>query len=822
MRDAPLSAAKTSRFATYIVLAWGTALLLLPQAIQAATIVVDESTCTLTDAILAANTDTATGGCASGAGADTIELVTDVVLTTIYASTPSLGDIGLPILSSEITLRGAGHTITRDPGAPSFRLMLSSSSAPQRLEQVALSQGSTDGRGGAIYNDAGDLTLVMVTVSGNSGVRGGGIANEATLYLERSSVTDNTATIDGGGIWNNGVLYIDDSTLSGNFSGAAGGGLYNGCGAARLRNSTVSSNIALFSGGGIDGNGCAVVAFPYVELDHSTVAGNDAGVAGGGLYLRQEFMRLDSTLLGNNGLAGNCAFAAGVIADDHDNFDDDGTCGAGFGLLTGLDPALADNGGPTLTHALFADSSAIDTSGQCGRPHDQRGEPRDDFDCDGGAYEFETEPIVVDEVNCSLVDAVLAVETGLPTGGCVPPHGAESVLLTVDVTLTEPYEDGLGGVGLPLMENHLVLLGGNHTVARADDAVPFRFMASCGGCSWRLQDLTLSNFSVSGSSLPGEGGALFNIAFLYLKRVTLTGNAATNGGAIANYGVMFMDSCTVSNNTAAVNGGGIDEAGATTMDNSTVSGNSAGRAGGGIDVFGTLNVTNSTIAGNSAETTGGGIAFGGSGTTGGVAQGVNSQVNARNTLVANNGATGNCEFPLGDAGNNYDDDGSCGSGFANLTGLDPELTDNGGPTQTHALLPESSAIDAAGDCGLETDQRGAPRNDGSCDSGSFEFQCSIELGLEDGITWIAFSPNQGAFDLVTGDLATLLGNGGFADATCMGSYSASPADDSLADPPPGAGRYYLARGLVDCLGAGYGQSSLDPDPRSELTPEICP
>lgn len=53
---------------------------------QAATITVDGATCTLVDAIDAANSDTATGGCPAGSGADTIELQTNVTLTTVNYS----------------------------------------------------------------------------------------------------------------------------------------------------------------------------------------------------------------------------------------------------------------------------------------------------------------------------------------------------------------------------------------------------------------------------------------------------------------------------------------------------------------------------------------------------------------------------------------------------------------------------------------------------------------------------------------------------------------------------------------------------------------
>ena len=75
-----------------------------------------------------------------------------------------------------------------------------------------------------------------------------------------------------------------------------------------------------------------------------------------------------------------------VIVDAGGNLDDDGTCPV-IGIVTEVDPALADNGGPTATHALLAGSSAIDANGDCGLATDQRGFARDTA-CDGGAFEF--------------------------------------------------------------------------------------------------------------------------------------------------------------------------------------------------------------------------------------------------------------------------------------------------------------------------------------------------------------------------------------------------------------------------------------------------
>jgi hypothetical protein len=120
-----------------------------------------------------------------------------------------------------------------------------------------------------------------------------------------------------------------------------------------------------------------------------------------------------------------------------------------------------------------------------------------------------------------------------------------------------------------------------------------------------------------------------------------------------------------------------------------------------------------------------------------------------NTIVGNSGTSDCCVDAMcsgdvnnpvffTDFGDNFADDDSCPFGFADIapgSDFDTTLADNGGPTMTHALLPASVAIDAAGECGLDSDQRGFPRDDGACDSGSVEFQggadtpASSQVGL---------------------------------------------------------------------------------------------
>jgi hypothetical protein len=227
-------------------------------------------------------------------------------------------------------------------------------------------------------------------------------------------------------------------------------------------------------------------------------------------------------------------------------------------------------------------------------------------------------------------------------------------------------------------------------------------------------------------------------------------------------------------------------------------------------------ITNSTVSGNSADW------------IGGLHAGYHGDAILKNSIVANNSGA-NCYRGwyayIVDHGNNFSDDDSCPSGFADImpdVDFDTTLADNGGRTLTHALLPGSVAIDAAGDCGLETDQRGLPRNDDSCDSGSYEFQCSITVTKDEVDTLISFTPDSSEFDVVAGYLSDLLADKDFSQATCLGTYSTSPAIDTLPEPPVGDGRYYLARGLTSCVGAHYGDSSLTPDPRDALAVGPCP
>ena len=79
--------------------------------------------CTLLQAIRAANTDTATGGCPAGSGADTLVLPVGSTQTLTAVQDTAYGPSGVPVISSPITIAGNGSTIQRDEDAPAFRIM---------------------------------------------------------------------------------------------------------------------------------------------------------------------------------------------------------------------------------------------------------------------------------------------------------------------------------------------------------------------------------------------------------------------------------------------------------------------------------------------------------------------------------------------------------------------------------------------------------------------------------------------------------------------------------------------------------------------------
>src|SRR6266550_2221128 len=258
--------------------------------------------------------------------------------------------------------------------------------------------------GGGVMNDNGTMIITGCTISNNSTSQGftessftsvgGGISNHSgSLIITNSTVSGNTcssssfdplfpaaATAFGGGVDNSGSMTVTNCTISGNSAVAVGissgdtgygGGISNG-GDLQITSSTIAFNSAsgdIGVGGGINGFEPATTDSSIIALNSATTGGPDYFTNGG------ELQSTGYNIIGNN--------ADAVI--NSQPTDQIGTPTAPIDPVLG---PLADNGGPTLTHAIQPGSPAINRGDPAAPPQDQRGYGRLGVP-DVGAFEFD-------------------------------------------------------------------------------------------------------------------------------------------------------------------------------------------------------------------------------------------------------------------------------------------------------------------------------------------------------------------------------------------------------------------------------------------------
>ncbi len=327
-------------------------------------------------------------------------------------------------------------------------------------------------------------------------------------------------------------------------------------------------------------------------------------------------------------------------------------------------------------------------------------------------------------------------------------------------------EDRTTLTGVEISGNHAAASGGGANVAGVGrltltDCVVRNNRSHQGGGIYNTATVTIVGGRIEGNTASGEtegssagggdglasgGGGLLSFGTASLEAVTVANNASmSNGGGLVSikglggtqFGRLTASRCTITGNTAKASGGGLyaanddpnDTLGAeVTVDRSTLYGNTALDGGAALLDFGRLEFRDSTVVNNNALGDGDGL--------------MTNQDNALrvgSTILSNEANGANCFNKIASLGNNIDSDGTCA--FANRDDtvstqleLGP-LADNGGPTHTLSIGPNSAAIDMGnpGRCAQNPlDQRGAVRpvdGDGDgvkrCDVGSFEFGAEI-------------------------------------------------------------------------------------------------
>lgn len=347
---------------------------------------------------------------ATATTADTVDL-SRLACGTIMLSS---GEIAVGV--TDLSFVGPGPAQLAIDGGHASRIFSHAGSGTLSVSGMTLQNGSytIDGvpaRGGCVYS-AGDVTLdhAKVTgckVSGNATPAGGGVYAAGELALQTSVLSNNSAvktgpatpypSASGGGAWAHGLsaksssisgnsaidgtgtqssgggafvvasIHIRYSTIDHNAANYGGGVSLLGENTSVVSTSTISSNSASYLGGGLYGGD--------INLFRSVLAFNDAGLAGGGIYGNSAgtYVALHDSIAADN-TSGNAEnadidgasddqFMFSVTCDSHDIIEHSTLPSITDAIRA--DPLLgplADNGGPTLTHALLPGSPALDAA----------------------------------------------------------------------------------------------------------------------------------------------------------------------------------------------------------------------------------------------------------------------------------------------------------------------------------------------------------------------------------------------------------------------------------------------------------------------------
>ncbi len=297
-----------------------------------------------------------------------------------------------------LNMSGASAILQNHADDDGGGLFLAAGSQADLTDASSVRNNEADDDGGGIFVQANATLNLTESGSRNNvaGDDGGGIASKGTMTLLQSRVHGNAATGgDGGGVMLRaaGVATIGESAIYDNDAGDTQGvGIGGGISvidthALALTNSTISGNRAFNDGGGLAVGNNAVIA------EHATIADNFAVGAGGGVFVGGGSAAvLRWSVVGDNSSNGSGPDCTGVLSagPGESLLENGANCAATLvGTWITGDPmlsALAENGGPTKTHAISTGSPCNDTALSSPETVDQRGELRGTSK-DLGAYE---------------------------------------------------------------------------------------------------------------------------------------------------------------------------------------------------------------------------------------------------------------------------------------------------------------------------------------------------------------------------------------------------------------------------------------------------
>ncbi|HEX2031687.1 MAG TPA: Calx-beta domain-containing protein [Actinomycetota bacterium] len=557
----------------------------------------DPSECSVREAIQAANTDSAFGGCTTGSGPDLINLPFGTFQLTRQGSDEDQNATGDLDIHGDVTIDGDGSSSTVI-NALGFDRALHVHSGTVLVQDLKVQNGMAVS-GGGIFNQA-NLTLQNVAVTDNVAgpavefeTSGGGITNFGSLTVTNSAISGNSVvdgTFNGGGIHNQGQVTIDNTTISGN-TAFDGGGIATIFGASlTITNSTLSSNTATGGGGG------AITTWDgaFTDLNAVTVSGNSAD-GGGGLHVEGTgTLNITDSAIDTNG----ANHGGGLIADG--------------GNVALTNTTVSGNTADFSGGAIQNQGGNVSIEGGTINGNDAGGEGGGIFNGDG---------------DLGMNDVAVSDNTATTGGG----GGLASFGGYVEIGQNSVFSGNTAaqGGGAIAVDGDLLMTGGALTNNSAATA------GCCGGggisvgglANVTLQQVTINNNSSLGND---AGGGIFIFGDLVLQDTIVTGNTVPGDGQAGGIhvdpgGSLVMTSGEVTLNTASQGGGisvegpcdecGQPAPGVATLEGTSVSSNAAlNGGGGGISLGEGSHVTlkqGTTISDNTATFGGGGINNGG-------------------------------------------------------------------------------------------------------------------------------------------------------------------------------------------------------------------
>jgi len=324
--------------------------------------------CTLPDQLVAANTDRPFGACPAGNGADIIFMTRDFTLTE-----------RLPSITSDITIRGNGYTISGDS---KFRIF-DVDGGDLALYDLTLTRGKSDSGGALLVQNGGRASIDDSKFIRNfADAEGGAIAASHTsrgLTVNNSEFRNNYAQWTGGAIAMNGDGFtISNSSFVKNFARKGGAIDTSTFGRIDITNSSFIDNANGRRGGAIYAVGA------NTTLTHVTMLNNTTGIR---MYDATRTLSLRNSLIASNRGGADCY---GRLTQNIGNLIEDGSCAPAISD----DPLLAEPAGSPAIVPLQASSPAIDAADPrfC-PPTDQLGNARPHGGgCDIGAIESGAAP----------------------------------------------------------------------------------------------------------------------------------------------------------------------------------------------------------------------------------------------------------------------------------------------------------------------------------------------------------------------------------------------------------------------------------------------